>query len=668
MKHPFFIGFVCKTLCMAMLLLCSFKAGAQDTAATLQSYTKIISDSTISDSLLNIINAVANPHYIYNDSIIVQRLEPSKPVQRLLGIEEEEKQPHSSPTDSLSKHGYLQKSLANGNNKNLSQNTLTDLKVEGPIGGGFTIEANISDSDMPVDEEGVTRQISELSSASISLRKGASVFSAGDIFLHRTNTDFINYQKKIKGISLATAAPLKKHLGDSVYIKAATANLKGRYHRQQICGIENSQGPYYLTDPNGEPVIILTHTETVWIDGQRLTAGSENDYIIDYNSGSITFTPKIQITAQTLITVDFEYSHSLYSSSFTDISAGIKHKSTTATINYITEYDRLPNDDADSVAVNSNPPKKKSYLALLTRSVPDSTTYFTTETILLKNIVNRFMPKGYYNDTYAGSYTFFHRFNTDTAQYTFVKANYTFMSKRFVSIENDKSSDFQRTWNIPYYTGGSQEQFASFNIERKAVKGFSGGYSGVLADVKEFFKGTGNNLNINYKSDVIKTGISTSYYGTRHYQNNVTTRLKANAFAEIYKGVYTIGSAYNIKSGTHNNLSDSADLNYKEAQIYASAKNENSLIKLIAANRTTYANTDIFSSNNNSTTHSIAAEYEVKKSDVIKISGIEILKKIQQDYDTLTIRESRSLTGRTEALLQLFAHRLKISATAETET
>ncbi|MBP5502259.1 MAG: hypothetical protein J6Y24_05665, partial [Bacteroidales bacterium] len=667
MKRPLLIGLIVKTLCVAAVLLCASTLRAQDTAISPQRYTKIVTDGTISDSLLNLINTVSQPHFIYNDSIITERLEPSQPVRTLLGLDQEEKQ-RQIPTDSLEKHGFMQKSVANGNNKNLSQSTQTDLQILGPIGGGFEIEANIQDSDMPMDDEGTTRQISELSSAQISISKGGSKFSAGDIFLNQYGTEFINYNKKIKGFKLSTISPTKKGKTDSVYVSMATANLKGRYRRQQINGIENSQGPYYLTDIDGEPVIILTHTETVWLDGKMLTSGNDNDYIIDYNSGSITFTPKIQITAQSLITVDFEYSHSLYSRSFTDISAGIKHRNTKATVNYITEYDRLPNDDTDSVAVSQNPPTKKSYLALLSRSDFNSTTYFSTETVLLKNIANRFMPNGYYNDTYAGSYTLFHRFNTDTAQYTFIKANYKFMSKGFESIENNKQADFQRIWNIPYYTNGNQEQFASIDIERKAVKGFSGGYSGTLADVEDVFKGISNALNLNYISNVIKTGISSAFYGTDHYQNSVTTRLTASAFAEIYHNIYTFGSAYKLKSGTHNNLSDSADFNYKETQFYTAAKTDNAWIKITAADRFTFASSDIFSSGSNSRTRSIATEYEVKKSDIIKLSGIEILKKINQDYDTLSVRKSTSLTDKTEALLQLFDHKLRFSATAETET
>ena len=642
---------------------------AQDTTATPQSYTKIISDGSVSDSLLSIIKSIAQPHYIYNDSVIVERLEPSQPVRALLGLDQPEKE-REMPADSLEKHGYMQKSLANGNNKNLSQSTQTDLQISGPIGGGFTVDVSILDSDMPVDDDGTTRQISELSSAQISVSKGGSKFSAGDIFLNQNGTDFINYNKKIKGFEFTTSSPIKKGKSDSVYVQMATASLKGRYRRQQINGTENSQGPYYLTSDNGEPIIVLTHTETVWLNGQKLTPGSDNDYTIDYNSGSITFTPKNQITAQSLITVDFEYSNSLYNSAFHHVAAGVKKGATKATVHYIAEYDKMPDDDADdsdTAAANLSPPKNKQYIALITRTQPDSLTYFSTETVLLKNIENRFLPNGYYNDTYAGSYTFFRRFrNADTLRNTFAKANYKFSSKRFASLQSNKSSNFQRLWNIPQYTQFNQEQFLQLDFASKADSGLSCGVSTVLADIENVFRGAGNTLYIYYTKKSFRSGLDTDCRFSENTDEN-NRRITAGYYAEWLKNHFISGASYNIKSGSYNHLSDSADLNYQEGKIYSGIAKENSQFRLTALRRQTYFE-DVYTSDVQSTTHSISVEYDIHSSDVFKLSGIEILKNIRQTIDSVSCDKSNSLTGRTQATLQLWNHQLKIDSHIESET
>jgi hypothetical protein len=96
---------------------------------------------------------------------------------------------------------------------------------------------------------------------------------------------------------------------------------KGKFASIDLAPIDNVQGPYRLTGPNGEQfIIVLAGSERVYLDGRLQTRGFDYDYVIDYNLAEITFSPRHLITSNSRLKVDFEYSDLNYARSLYTLS------------------------------------------------------------------------------------------------------------------------------------------------------------------------------------------------------------------------------------------------------------------------------------------------------------------------------------------------------------
>lgn len=208
--------------------------------------------------------------------------------------------------NSIDYNGTYGRSLTIGNSQDVSLNSSFNLQLNGYILDSVRIEAAVTDNNIPVQPDGNTQQIQEFDRIYITFEKGKHKLTAGDYTLERPNSYFVNFNKRVQGLMYQDEFALGKKVKNTFGLSGSIA--KGQFSRNIFQGIEGNQGPYKLTGNNGEQFfIVLAGTEKVFIDGVQLERGEDRDYVINYNTGEITFMPRQMITKDKRIQFEFEY-------------------------------------------------------------------------------------------------------------------------------------------------------------------------------------------------------------------------------------------------------------------------------------------------------------------------------------------------------------------------
>lgn len=213
--------------------------------------------------------------------------------------------------NSIDYNGTYGRSLAIGNSQDVALNSNFNLQLNGYILDSVRIEAAVTDNNLPVQPEGNTQQLQEFDRVYITFEKGKHKLTAGDYNLDRPNSYFINFTKRVQGLFYQDEFKLGNKVTNKMGLSASIA--KGQFARNIFMGIEGNQGPYKLQGNNGEQFfIVLANTEKVYIDGLLMERGEDRDYVINYNTGEITFMPRQMITKDKRIQFEFEYQDRTY--------------------------------------------------------------------------------------------------------------------------------------------------------------------------------------------------------------------------------------------------------------------------------------------------------------------------------------------------------------------
>lgn len=241
--------------------------------------------------------------------------------------------------EGLQVNGSLSRGIVFGNNQNLTVNSYLNLQVAGRLNNEIDVVAAISDDNNPIQPEGNTQQLQDFDKVFIQLSKDSTKLTLGDFVMEKPSQSyFMSYYKKSRGAQVNTYVKTGANSYSRFFAEGAVS--RGRFARNIINGVEGNLGPYRLSGSNGEQyIIIVSGTEAVYLDGQKLTRGEQNDYVIDYNSGEIVFMPRILITAYSRIVVEFQYSDRNYARSVYHLGNETGMKNVTLRFNYFSEQD-----------------------------------------------------------------------------------------------------------------------------------------------------------------------------------------------------------------------------------------------------------------------------------------------------------------------------------------
>ena len=201
---------------------------------------------------------------------------------------------------SLQVSGTKTFSISLGSKRSLSPDQSLNVNISGNVSENVSVLAILSDQNLPFQPEGTTEELRDIDQKLIKITSPHFRATMGDFRATLGDSEFVFFSRALEGVS--ASANLR-----SVHLEVIPSAIpKGQSDSKVIYGVEGQSE--YRIDVDGQFVVVKAGSEIVWLNGEKMKRGEDNDYIIrDYGDPIIEFTSKHLITSHDVILVDFEY-------------------------------------------------------------------------------------------------------------------------------------------------------------------------------------------------------------------------------------------------------------------------------------------------------------------------------------------------------------------------
>ncbi|MFB6271285.1 MAG: hypothetical protein ABEL51_00165 [Salinibacter sp.] len=226
----------------------------------------------------------------------------------------EEEDPASTGFDpfegvDIQRSGSISRGVVAGTQRDARVESGLRMQLQGEVADSVFVRALLTDENTPIQPQGTTQRLQDFDRVFLEIDAPQGRARLGDVDVNLNGGTFGHFTQKVQGAALQTKRFETSGGAAGGKLTAFGAVSRGQFRTQDIKPRDGVQGPYRLRGKNGEDaIIVIAGSERVYLDGERLTRGRTEDYVIDYTQAEITFTPNRLITADRRITVEFQYS------------------------------------------------------------------------------------------------------------------------------------------------------------------------------------------------------------------------------------------------------------------------------------------------------------------------------------------------------------------------